>query len=263
MSRRRPLRPRVLPTGRPRRRPDAHTITIAPVRPDGGIAVRASVESMTLSVRAVGLSGLRVSSAGLGGNNFGRSGTATESLEGTRAVLDAAIECGMTFIDTADVYGAQFGLSETLIGEALRGRATRSSSRRSSGTPFSLPRRRAGGKRPARRSDAPSRVRCGGSRPTTWISTRSTARSVHADRGDRVDAGRPRAEGLVRYVGHSELLRMADRGGRCRLPRGRSCFRVEPEPVQPALPRRGACEVLPPPSTSASALPYSRSTTDC
>ncbi|MFJ4037826.1 aldo/keto reductase [Microbacterium sp. NPDC090007] len=73
-------------------------------------------------LRPVGRSGLRVSAVGLGCNNFGRVGTATETLDGTRAVLDAAIEAGVTFFDTADVYGREVGLSETLMGEALEGR---------------------------------------------------------------------------------------------------------------------------------------------
>ncbi|MCD2169311.1 aldo/keto reductase [Microbacterium sp. JC 701] len=75
-----------------------------------------------LPLRPVGRSGLRVSAIGLGCNNFGRAGTATETLDGTRAVLDAAIEAGVTFLDTADMYGREFGLSETLMGEALEGR---------------------------------------------------------------------------------------------------------------------------------------------
>lgn len=75
-----------------------------------------------LASRRVGASGLLVSAVGLGGNNFGRAGTATEDLDGTRAVLEAAIEAGVTFLDTADVYGREHGLSETLMGEALRGR---------------------------------------------------------------------------------------------------------------------------------------------
>ncbi|WP_106816115.1 aldo/keto reductase [Microbacterium timonense] len=79
---------------------------------------------MTSSVplRRVGASGLLVSAVGLGCNNFGREGTRTQTLEGTRAVLDAAIDAGVTFLDTADMYGAEPGLSETLMGEALRGR---------------------------------------------------------------------------------------------------------------------------------------------
>lgn len=76
-------------------------------------------------LRRVGSSGLLVSAVGLGCNNFGRAGTRTETLEGTREVLDAALEAGVTFLDTADMYGKDPGLSETLMGEALRGRRDR------------------------------------------------------------------------------------------------------------------------------------------
>lgn len=72
--------------------------------------------------RRVGASGLIVSATGLGCNNFGRAGTATETLEGTREVLDAAIANGITLLDTADMYGAVAGTSEALMGEALQGR---------------------------------------------------------------------------------------------------------------------------------------------
>lgn len=78
--------------------------------------------SPVLLLRGVGRSALRVSAVGLGCNNFGRAGTATETIEGTRAVLDAAIGAGVTFLDTADMYGREFGLSESLLGEALEGR---------------------------------------------------------------------------------------------------------------------------------------------
>ncbi|HEX5858273.1 MAG TPA: aldo/keto reductase [Microbacterium sp.] len=77
---------------------------------------------MALTPRRVGASGLLVSPVGLGCNNFGRPGTRSESLEGTQAVLDAAIDAGVTFLDTADMYGGQPGLSETLMGEALKGK---------------------------------------------------------------------------------------------------------------------------------------------
>jgi aryl-alcohol dehydrogenase-like predicted oxidoreductase len=56
---------------------------------------------------------------GLGGNNFGRR----VDLEGTRAVVDAALEQGVTFIDTADIYGQ--GQSEELLGRVLEGRHER------------------------------------------------------------------------------------------------------------------------------------------
>lgn len=80
---------------------------------------------MTALSRRVGSSGLIVSAVGLGCNNFGRAGTASESLDGTRRVIDAAIASGITFFDTADIYGREPGLSETLMGEALQGRRDR------------------------------------------------------------------------------------------------------------------------------------------
>lgn len=78
-----------------------------------------------MSQRRVGASGLVVSPTGLGCNNFGRAGTATETLSGTREVIDAAIANGITLLDTADMYGAEAGMSETLMGEALEGRRNR------------------------------------------------------------------------------------------------------------------------------------------
>ncbi len=78
-----------------------------------------------IQYRSLGHSGLVVSTVGLGCNNFGRGGTRTQTQEGTSAVIDAALDAGITFFDTADVYGEQRGLSETLIGNALKGRRER------------------------------------------------------------------------------------------------------------------------------------------
>ncbi len=75
-----------------------------------------------MPLRALGHSSLLVSSIGLGCNNFGRPGTFTEDQRGTTAVIHAAIDAGITLFDTADIYGATYGRSETLMGEALRGR---------------------------------------------------------------------------------------------------------------------------------------------
>ncbi|GAA3996926.1 aldo/keto reductase [Allokutzneria multivorans] len=71
--------------------------------------------------RRLGNSGLVVSAVGLGCNNLGRPGTPTESLAGTREVINAALESGVTFFDVADVYGAPRGRSEDLLGQALTG----------------------------------------------------------------------------------------------------------------------------------------------
>ncbi len=75
-----------------------------------------------LEYRSLGRSGLRVTTVGLGCNNFGRAKTATETQEGTTAVVSAAIDAGITLFDTADIYGSSRGLSETLMGNALKGR---------------------------------------------------------------------------------------------------------------------------------------------
>jgi len=76
----------------------------------------------TIQYRALGTSGLLVSTIGLGCNNFGRAKTVTETQEGTNAVVSAAIDAGVTLFDTADIYGSTRGLSETLMGNALKGR---------------------------------------------------------------------------------------------------------------------------------------------
>jgi aryl-alcohol dehydrogenase-like predicted oxidoreductase len=70
-----------------------------------------------LPARPLGDSGLEVSVIGLGCNNFGRR----VDLAGTRAVVDAALAEGVTFFDTADIYGGR-GASEQLLGEVLEGR---------------------------------------------------------------------------------------------------------------------------------------------
>ncbi|HVA23427.1 MAG TPA: aldo/keto reductase [Chloroflexota bacterium] len=66
--------------------------------------------------RQLGQSGLTVSVVGLGCNNFGRRLDAGQ----TRLVVDAAVDAGITFFDTADTYG-ESGTSEAYLGEALQG----------------------------------------------------------------------------------------------------------------------------------------------
>jgi aryl-alcohol dehydrogenase-like predicted oxidoreductase len=67
--------------------------------------------------RSLGNSGLVVSVVGLGCNNFGRR----LDVDGTRAVVDAAVEAGITLLDTAESYGGA-GRSEEILGEVLAGR---------------------------------------------------------------------------------------------------------------------------------------------
>src|SRR6266849_5355878 len=85
-------------------------------RYDQGLAGSEPGEGRAMRYRSLGDSGLLVSVAGLGGNNFGRRLDAGA----TRAVVDAAIEAGVTLLDTADMYGG--GRSEEILGEVLAGR---------------------------------------------------------------------------------------------------------------------------------------------
>jgi aryl-alcohol dehydrogenase-like predicted oxidoreductase len=70
-----------------------------------------------MRTRRLGNDGPEVSVVGLGCNNFG----GRVDLEGTRVVVDAALDAGVTLLDTADVYGNKGG-SESFIGEVLEGR---------------------------------------------------------------------------------------------------------------------------------------------
>src|SRR5437764_10040941 len=70
----------------------------------------------SMRLHELGKSRLRVSRVGLGCNNFGRR----LDLEGTRTVVDATLAEGITFFDTADIYGG--GDSERFLGEILKGR---------------------------------------------------------------------------------------------------------------------------------------------
>jgi aryl-alcohol dehydrogenase-like predicted oxidoreductase len=71
-------------------------------------------------MRTRSLGPLDVSVVGLGCNNFG--GRIDE--EATRAVVDAALDAGVTFFDTADIYGNRGG-SEEILGRVLQGRRDR------------------------------------------------------------------------------------------------------------------------------------------
>ncbi|MEG3634167.1 aldo/keto reductase [Micromonospora palythoicola] len=71
-----------------------------------------------MTYRRLGDSGLVVSVVGIGCNNFGRK----LDPDGTRAVVDAALDAGINFFDTADIYGEPHGASEAQLGAALKGR---------------------------------------------------------------------------------------------------------------------------------------------
>ena len=73
-----------------------------------------------MRMRRLGNDGPEVSAVGLGCNNFGMR----VDLGGTRTVVEAALDAGITLFDTADIYGNKGG-SESFLGEVLEGRRDR------------------------------------------------------------------------------------------------------------------------------------------
>ena len=68
-----------------------------------------------MTYRPLGSSGLMVSTVGIGCNAFSRR----VDLDGTRGIVRAALDAGVTLFDTADIYGIEPGASEAMLGEAL------------------------------------------------------------------------------------------------------------------------------------------------
>jgi aryl-alcohol dehydrogenase-like predicted oxidoreductase len=73
---------------------------------------------MVMQKRQIGRTGLRVNTVGLGCNNFGWKIGQEES----NAVVSKALDAGIDFFDTADMYGTQPGESEIVLGKALGAR---------------------------------------------------------------------------------------------------------------------------------------------
>ncbi len=69
-----------------------------------------------MEYRRLGNSGLKVSEISLGGNVFGKWADESMSI----AVINHALEMGINYIDTADMYGQ--GRSEELIGKTVKGK---------------------------------------------------------------------------------------------------------------------------------------------
>jgi aryl-alcohol dehydrogenase-like predicted oxidoreductase len=80
-----------------------------------------------MDYRQLGHSGLRVSTLTLGTMTFGGrdkfANVGTTDVEGATRQIDMCLEAGINLIDTADVYSG--GLSEEIVGRALRGRRDR------------------------------------------------------------------------------------------------------------------------------------------
>jgi aryl-alcohol dehydrogenase-like predicted oxidoreductase len=164
-----------------------------------------------MRIRTLGDGGPQVSVVGLGTNNFGRTCDYKASL----AVVDAALEAGITLFDTADIYGQ--GASEDFIGRALEGRRERVVLATKFGSPMD--------EHPADRRGSPDYIR--------WA-VEASLRRLRTDVIDvyqlhRPDEGTPVAdtlaalhelveEGTVRHIGSSNFseaqIEAADRVAR-------------------------------------------------
>ncbi|MFT3667607.1 MAG: aldo/keto reductase [Pseudoxanthomonas sp.] len=81
-----------------------------------------------METRFLGRSGLKVSALGFGAGTFGGNGPLFSAWGNTdvvqaRRLIDISLDAGVNFFDTADVYSD--GASESILGEALRGRRDR------------------------------------------------------------------------------------------------------------------------------------------
>ena len=165
---------------------------------------------------------------------------------GPRSVIDAALDVGVTFFDTADVYGNRGG-SEEIIGARSAAGATRSCSRRSSATTSATARP------PVARAPHPQ-------------GDRSSLRRLQTDRVDlyqyhRPDGVTPIEETLGALHGSSRKARCSRSAPPTSRPNGRGGARdrrraalTPSSPSRASLARpRGGDELLPPASGSASA----------
>ncbi len=150
-----------------------------------------------MEYRNLGKSGLKVSVVGLGCNNFGMRIDA----EAARAVVNAALDEGITLFDTADIYGGR-GASEEMLGKALGNRRTEMILATKFGMPF--------GKGPYLH---------GGSRRYVFASAEGSLKRLGTDYIDLYQIHQPDPEtpqeetlealtdlvraGKVRYIGHS------------------------------------------------------------
>ena len=155
-------------------------------------------------MKYIKLGDLTVSRIGLGamGMSHGYTGAGTDDAESIRTI-HRALDLGVTFIDTAEIYGPY--INEELVGRALKGRRDEVVL----ATKFGLVSHAGGGpgtSTAARPTSAPpSRDRCDGSAPTTSTCTTSTA-STRTRRSRTPSARSPSwsREGKVRHIGLSE-----------------------------------------------------------
>jgi aryl-alcohol dehydrogenase-like predicted oxidoreductase len=124
--------------------------------------------------RPLGRTGVSVSKLCLGTMMFGAWGE-PDHVESIR-IIHAALDAGIDFVDTADVYSA--GESEEILGKALKGRRNQVVLATSCRCQSAMTRSPTGVGHQDAGSSRRSRTRCGDCRPTTSTSTRSTARHL-------------------------------------------------------------------------------------
>ena len=123
-----------------------------------------------MEYRNLGRTGVKVSPLALGAMMFGVLGEPDH--EKSIRIIHAALDAGINFVDTADVYLQ--GENEEIVGKALKGRrddiVLATKFHNPIGDEPNQPRQQ-----PALDHEGPSRTRCAACRPITSTSTRSTA----------------------------------------------------------------------------------------
>jgi 1-deoxyxylulose-5-phosphate synthase len=77
---------------------------------------------VSIAFRTVGRSGLVVSELGLGTAAFGSRNRIPGGQPDADAIVRTALDLGVTLFDTAESYGDERGVSESMLGLALAGR---------------------------------------------------------------------------------------------------------------------------------------------
>ena len=77
---------------------------------------------MSIGFRTLGRSGLVVSELALGTAAFGRRNRIPGGQSDVDTIVGTALDLGVTLFDTAEGYGDERGLSESILGQALAGR---------------------------------------------------------------------------------------------------------------------------------------------
>ena len=208
-----------------------------------------------MKMRSLGTTGLKVSPLCLGAMMFG--GWGNPDHDDSIRIIHSAIDAGINFIDTADVYSQ--GESEEIVGKAIEGRRDELViATKVHGQMGEDPNQQGNSRRWIMQEVRATA--CDASTPTTSTSTRSTGptrRSTSTRRSARSPTSS--AQGKVRYLGSSTFPGSADRRGAVGRPseRGQRAVRLRAAAVLDARARhrgRGAADV---PEYGMGVIPWS------